>query len=216
MNPKKLIPAGGDLIIAKQWWPETCEGIHGDDKLILEHPMMEYAFQQVLKLHKPKHKTVLFSLCTATRPYSLSRKWKKYVELFDGKCDMVVCSNGGLIPLEFENQFPYLNYDAKGASKFNAIYIKKLEERLDLFLRTHSYENVVFNFRHNLRNVVAANTVAPKAQHEGVIRQYAIIPSKETYMQGHAEGFIEAGFKMYPELWPTMLDPLIAKVQEFQ
>lgn len=210
----KAIPQGGEYLIGKEHWPDVTT-LHGRDPDILSSPLMEYAFQRVVKLHRAHHRTALFSLCTATRPYTLSRKWGKYVQAFESYADLIVHSNGGIIPLEFEGQFPYLNYDAHGERQFDALYIEVGIERAKTFLKAHRYENVLFNYRHNMRNVKIAEVVGPWAIREGLIRRYTILPTAEQYAKAKAEGFVEAGFKMYPELWPSLFDPVLNTLKEW-
>lgn len=64
---------GSDLLIPREQWV-AAEDIQGDEIKTLHSPIVERAFKRILELHKPKHKVALVSLCTATRPYSKSRK----------------------------------------------------------------------------------------------------------------------------------------------
>lgn len=210
----KTLPQGGDYILPRDKWPALSE-IQGNDETVLRSKTMNEAFENVLRLHRPFHRTVLFSLCTATRPYSKARKWAKYVEHFERYADLVVHSNGGIVPIEMEGQFPYLNYDAKGQSKFDRIYIEVGIKRVLRFLTAHRYANVLFNYRHNMRNFQIALRVGPEAKRRGLIEDYAILPTEKHYAQAKEEDFGAHGFKMYPELWPCMFDPVLEKLKEW-
>jgi hypothetical protein len=210
----KSIPQGGEYLLSKDKWGEL-ESIQGCDPDVLYSPVMIKAFNGIVSSHTMGRKIALFGLCTATRPYSMSRKWKQYITDFEEYADLIICSNGGIIPIEFESQYPYLNYDAHGQSKYDKIYIEKGIERLKLFLQTHNYEYCLFNFRHNMRNYKIVETVGFWAKQKGYIRDYRIMPTKQQYEQSRKEGFVEKGFKMYPELWPTMYNPVLEQLQEW-
>lgn len=196
------INQGSDLLIPHdQWVPE--EAIQGDEIKTLHSPIVEKAFKRILELHKPKHRIALVSLCTSTRPYSKSPKWKKFIELFGDKAEMIICSNGGIIPIEFESCYPYMTYDAHGEGKWDKVYINTCYRRLMEFFTKHHYDKIIFNFRPGMRNRLAA---------QAFIRDFAgdsrilILPSKEAYREAQKAGF-PAG-KMFPDLDPRVLAEL--------
>lgn len=122
---------------------------------VLKSPIIKKAFYKILELHKMKSDTCFVSLCTSTRPYSKSLKWKTFKNKLKD-IDLIVCSNGGIIPLEFENCYPYLTYDAHGEKKYDKIYVKITYARLRIFFEKFPYKNIIFNFRPNLRNRICA------------------------------------------------------------
>jgi hypothetical protein len=210
----KTILQGGSLLVPEADWGPL-SGIQGHDPDVLNSEVMERAFQSVIQGHTKGHNVVLFSLCTATRPYSLSRKWKVYLEHFEKYADLVIHSNGGLIPIEAEGQFPYLNYDAHGEKKHDDLYIQVGIRRMKEFLTAHPYKYVLFNFRHNMRNYKVASVVGPWAKQAGLITDFVILPTKEQYLKSQAEGFVNAGFSMYPELWPRMFNPVLEQLKDW-
>lgn len=210
----KSILQGGEFLIPFCEWGDLSE-IQGEDPDVLTSPIMQKAYLRVLDTHIKGRDIALFSLCTATRPYSSSRKWKKYIETFEKECDLIICSNGGIIPIEYEAQFPYLNYDAHGQKKHDSLYIKIGIERMKQFLTLHPYRFVIFNFRHTLRNVHIAEVVSKWAVEHGYIQNFIILPTKAQYVQSQGEGFTRKGYSIYPELWPTMFNPLVEKVKEW-
>lgn len=205
---------GGTYLIPAAEWG-TLADIQGNDPLVLGSALMERAFQAVVATHSPGRRIALFSLCTATRPYSLSRKWKRYVAEFEPYADLIIHSNGGLIPIEYEGQYPYLTYDAHGEAQYDKQYIEVGIRRMKQFLQTHRYDFVLFNFRHKMRNFKVAQVVGPWAKAQGLIRDFAILPTKAQYEQSQREGFADAGYKIYPELWPTMFDPVLQQLKEW-
>lgn len=198
----KKVNAGSDLLIAKNKWVPEKE-IQGTDEMVLMHPMMEEAFQNIVKLHRPKHKVALVSLCTSTRPYSKSRKWKEFARLFGADADLIICSNGGIIPIEFENCYPYLTYDAHGQKKYDQLYCRVVYRRLMEFFGAHRYERIVFNFRPGLRN--RASALKFKQMYDGKTEVF-ILPTQGGYKAAQRRGFPSG--KMYPDLDKVVIDEL--------
>lgn len=190
----KKVNQGSELLIPRNEWVRETD-IQGDEVKTLKCPMVEKAFQGILQLYKPKHRVALVSLCTASRPYSTSRKWKTFIELFGDDADMIICSNGGIIPIEFERCYPYLTYDAHGEGKWDKLYINICYRRLMEFFTRFHYDKIVFNFRPGLRNRIAAQ--AFKRDYKGGSQVY-ILPTVETYKEAQKAGFPSG--KMFPDL----------------
>lgn len=188
------VNSGSDLLIPRELWVSESD-IQGDEIKTLHSPIVEKAFKRILELHKPSHKIALVSLCTATRPYSKSRKWKTFIEKFGEDADMIICSNGGIIPIEFESCYPYLTYDAHGEGKWDKVYINTCYRRLNEFFNKFDYEKIIFNFRPGMRNRLAAQ--AFKRDYKGRAK-ILILPTETAYKEAQKAGF-PAG-KMYPDL----------------
>lgn len=190
---------GNELLIPRSQWVAK-EKIQGDEIKTLRSRIIERAFQEILKMHKPKHKIALVSLCTATRPYSKSRKWKEFIRLFGKDADMIICSNGGIIPIEFENCYPYLTYDAHGEGKWDKLYITVCYRRLNEFFSTFHYDKIILNFRPNMRNRIAAQ--AFKKNYKGN-SEIIILPTVAAYEKARKAGFPRG--KMFPDLDDNVL-----------
>jgi hypothetical protein len=197
------INSGSDLLIPRnQWVPES--EIQGRENKVLHHPMVEQAFRRIIDLHKPKHKVCLVSLCTSTRPYSKSRKWSVFKQHFGDKADLIICSNGGIIPIEFEECYPYMTYDAHGMSEFDNLYIRITYERLMKFFSVHHYDRIIFNFRPNLRNRKSA--LMFKKMYRGN-SEILILPTQLAYDEARKRKFAPYGGR-YPDLSYIVLDQL--------
>lgn len=196
------INQGSDLLIPREQWV-AASAIQGDEIKTLHSPVVEKAFKRILELHKPKHKTALVSLCTSTRPYSKSPKWKKFIEQFGDKADMIICSNGGIIPIEFEKCYPYLTYDAHGEGKWDKVYINTCYRRLIEFFNKFHYDKIIFNFRPKMRNRIAAKAFIRDFKGKSEI---VILPTEETYKAVQKSGF-PCG-KMFPDLDPRVLEEI--------
>lgn len=203
---KKKVNQGRDFLIPKEEWVDESE-IQGTDEMVLNHPMMERAFNRIVETFTPHHKIALVSLCTATRPYSKSRKWKKFIEKFSDNADMIICSNGGIIPIEYEDCYPYLTYDAHGMARYDKMYIQKIYERLMIFFTKHHYDVIVFNFRPSLRNRKSALKFVEDYKGDS---QIYILPTEETW-NAVLEKWRKSDFKgghYFPDLEPEILKEL--------
>ena len=199
---------GLDLLVPKHKWVSEKE-IQGNDEMVLKHPVIEQAFNKILETHRPKHKIALVSLCTATRPYSKSRKWKEFKKLYGEYADLIICSNGGIIPIEFENCYPYLTYDAHGQKKYDVMYCQIVYKRLIRFFNKHQYDRIVFNFRPKLRNRAAA--LKFKETYSGN-SEILILPTQRAYKQAQMRGFPRG--KIFPDLDDVVLRELTEAIKK--
>lgn len=208
----KSILVGDEKLIKKNKWIPLSD--MNTDIKILTHKMFDNAFNKIVREHTPKHNVAFISLCTSTRPYQLGRKWKKFVEEFEDKADLIVISSGGVIPQEYWNSYPYLNYDGKFPSKeINVLYNKKMEKRLNKFFKTHRYDYIIANFRPNLRNTPTIKKIMEQFKNGNIINDYIVIPDKESYSKLQERGF--PGGKMYPDLDIEIFNELCEAVDNF-
>lgn len=129
------------------------EKIVGANEYNLTHPYYE-VFQDYLCRYykKPKEKKfVLFLPCSAKKPYSLSNTHKKIYEIlnkfkkFREITHEVVISNPGVIPIEFENFYPFNSYDWNEKEENEIIkkrYIEVTKERIKRYLKSQNYERI--------------------------------------------------------------------------
>lgn len=200
---------GKEDLIPRSEWVEECE-IQGTDEMVLYHPIMRKAFFEILKKYKPKKSIAFVSLCTSTRPYSKSRKWKKFKEEFGKDCDLIIASNGGIIPIEFEECYPFLTYDAHGQKQYDELYIKFLYSRLMKFFNKFHYDYIIFNFRPNMRNRVSANAFV---KHFKGNTKCFIAPSNATYEKARRNKFKPYGSR-YPDLSDEVMQELRTIIKE--
>lgn len=200
------INQGSDFLVPKSRWLKE-DAIQGDEIKTLRCPIIEEAFQRIKETYTPKHRIALVSLCTSTRPYSKSPKWKKFIELFGEKADMIVCSNGGIIPLEYESCYPYLTYDAHGEGKWDKVYINTCYRRLNEFFDKFHYDKIILNFRPGMRNRIAARAFLRDYKGEAKI---LILPTTEAYEEARKAGF-PCG-RMFPDLQPSVLRELAREI----
>lgn len=161
-----------EYLFSKNAWCDI-EDITGEEN-VLNSKLIQEAYEKIIKDYKPKHKYAIFSLCTHTRPYLKSRKWAMYYKCFGKSCELIVCSNGGIIPMEYMNCFPFLDYDAPYTEELNEEYKRLFILRLKNFLDNFSFEKIIFIFKPNSRNYEALMELP--MPHNSIL-----IPSLEMY-----------------------------------
>ncbi len=210
----KKINCGGERLFPKSKWVK-CETMQGDDEKILGHPLLCEAFERVCSEHQMRHDVALMALCTSTRPYSKTRTWKSFKELCDGIADPIVTSNGGIVPLDFEAEYPFMTYDAPGSKEHDNLYVESLAVRLVKFLTLFPYRKVVFVYMPNKRNrrsVVIVNN--EMSTNNPVLPTKAMwmtmterVPSKKDFrkpiLRYAAEGYLWA-----PLTFPKLMDEI--------
>lgn len=176
------------LIPHKDWVPQS--EMNTDEK-VLKHPIFEQAFKAILKKWKPTKNIAFMSLCTATRPYSKSNKYKEFTKRFGDIVDFIVVSNGGFIPKPFWSSYPYLNYDAPhdDTGAWDKLYQDTMYDRIKRFFGVFEYEYVIANFRPTLRNYEPAKKGLQEMKDAGRIKDFIIIPEIELYEKAKADGF---------------------------
>ena len=211
---KKKINCGEETLIPKDRWVNE-EEIQGSDKKILECPIFNEAFEKIIKEFSPKHNTVFMSLCTATRPYSKSPKWKKFIELYSNDVDLIVCSGGGIIPIKYEKCYPYLTYDSRGQKEYDEPYIECLYNRLMKFFQYHHYDNIIFNFRPTSRNRIAALKFKENFNFYPV--NVYIVPTDNTWekLRKYWKDNNKV-FHYFPDIEPIVLDEINSIIEKSQ
>lgn len=115
---------------------------------VLKSPVFKEAFESICQLYQPKHDIAVFSLCTQTKPFSTSMKWKGIIKIFGDWADLIVCSSAGIIPLQFENYYPFNNYDSHSGHEGDETlseYSKSLfKYRCKVFLEKFKWKYVIF------------------------------------------------------------------------
>lgn len=174
--------------------PENNEGLIGEEPL-LNNPLIDELCEKMRNDYEPKHKYAIFSLCTSTRPYINSPKWKTFYKNFGHVCDLVICSNGGIIPIEYQYCFPFTVYDAHGNSKTDDLYKAKFKERLDKFLELHAHkwDKIILSFLPSSRNREVVKDYGKDND------KYYVLPSLEVYKQIQEEGSPGVNIMRFPQ-----------------
>jgi hypothetical protein len=211
----KTLPKGDEQLFYKAEWISS-DKMDNETKC-LSLPLLHEAFKRVVETHKPNQPTAFLSLCTATRPYYHSQKWKKFKESFGNKVDMIVVSNGGMVPEPFWESWPYLNYEA-GPHDQDDLYKEVMYNRMITFFKNKSYKNVIANFNPKQRNYEPAKESLTELKNEGYIEDFVIIPEQELYNEAKDDGFHgspNSAGDMFPDLHKFILDGLIQQVETF-
>ena len=174
---------------------EDCriEELCGEEK-VLNSKVIDDAFERILADFKPKHNKVIFSLCSSSRPYITSVKWKSFHEHFGDVADLVICSNGGIIPIEYMCCFPFMQYDAHRANAgTDQLYKDKMKDKLQRFLDKFgsNYEIIIHSFLPSSRNAEAIREMNGAG---GVL-----LPSQEVYRDIIDNGCPGVNSRRYPQ-----------------
>lgn len=174
--------------------PPNGEGLIGEG-VLLENPLIDELCKKMREEYEPQHKYAIFSLCTSTRPYLNSPKWGAFYKNFGESCDLVICSNGGIIPIEYQNCYPFKAYDAHGDSAYDELYKEKFKDRLDKFLalHAHKWDKIILSF-------------LPSSRNREVIKDYDkgndkfyVVPSLEVYKRIQEEGSPGVNTMRFPQ-----------------
>lgn len=183
--------------------PANNEGLIGEEPL-LHNPLIDALCKKMREDYKPKHKFAIFSLCTSTRPYINSPKWKAFYKNFGDVADLIICSNGGIIPIEYQYCYPFTIYDAHGDSKTDELYKQKFKERLDAFLDVHanSWDKIVFSFLPSSRNREVIK------DYDKGNDKYYVLPSLEVYKKIQEEGSVGVNIMRFPQAAHQHMDEI--------
>lgn len=176
--------------------------LEGEEK-VLNSKAVDDAFERILADFKPKHNKVIFSLCSSSRPYITSLKWKSFHEHFGDVADLVICSNGGIIPIEYMCCFPFMEYDAHRANAgTDKLYKDKMKERLTRFLDKFGkdYEVIIYSFLPSSRNAEAIREMNGAG---GVL-----LPSHEVYRDIIDNGCPGVNSRRYPQCARQAIDEM--------
>ena len=208
----KSIPIGNTNLFNKnEWLPFDTMNT---EKKILNNTIFDEALNRIINQFKPKHNTAFLSLCTTTRPYNIGKKWKEFEVICNDKADMIVISNGGIIPKKYWESWPYLNYDGDPhVDPQTDLYIDILEKRLMLFFKNVKYDYVVCNFRPTLRNRPAIESAMKALKSEGFIKDYVVIPDEILYNDVQSRGFPKG--MIFPDLDLKVIKELKSAVDKY-
>lgn len=174
--------------------PVNGEGLIGEG-VLLQNPLIDELSKKMREEFVPKHKFAIMSLCTSTRPYINSPKWKTFYKNFGDVADLIICSNGGIIPIEYQYCYPFLTYDAHGDSAYDELYKEKFKDRLDKFLALHAdkWDKIILSF-------------LPSSRNREVIKDYDkgndkfyVVPSLEVYKRIQEEGSPGVNTMRFPQ-----------------
>jgi len=112
----------------------------------LTHPYFEVWQDYLTRWYEPpQDRTILFLPCSRKKPYSESETHKKIIEVLEKtnarrKFHEVMLSNAGLIPREFEDKYPFNNYDWDETLETEEVkkrYTEVTENRIVSYLIAH-------------------------------------------------------------------------------
>ncbi len=113
----------------------------------LYHPHYYFIRNYFLKNFKPKSKIAVLFLCSATKPYSQNKQFKWFIDRYKNKVDFYFISNPGIIPLEYDNYYPFRWYfwpENQETKEIKEKYIEITKERIENWFKIfNQYENII-------------------------------------------------------------------------
>lgn len=175
---KTMLTGYQTLIPVDDWVPY--EAMNSEEK-VLNHEIFERALMS--------KKVAFFSACTSTRPYGFSKKWSRFIEEFSNYTELIVVSNGGLIPQDYWECFPYLNYNANSEPRFRTLYDDILKRRLNIFLGKFPFDYVMAHASPHKKVIKVYHDVLSDLKKTGRIKDYSVTPNIELYEKAQKDGF---------------------------
>jgi len=129
-----------------QFPPELKKPLEGVGEEYLTHPYFEVWQDYLVRWYQPpKDRTPLMLPCSRKKPYSESETHKKIISVLEETGTRkgfheVMISNAGLIPREFEDKYPFNQYDWDESLETPEIkerYVQVTEQRIVNYLKAH-------------------------------------------------------------------------------
>ena len=162
------------------------DDLRGVGEWYLTHPHFEVWQDYLIRWYNPPQgKTLIFLPCAYKKPYSLSDTHKKIIKILRKNHPSifheVMISNAGVIPREFEDKYPFADYDwneREETSEIKTRYIEITTERIRNYLTAHAkkYNKVVCFLKYDSESYKA---LAKACEELGI--EYKNLLSHETY-----------------------------------
>lgn len=124
-----ILPDSEEVIKRKDW---DLDGLVGASEKQVYHPHFEVLKQHFFETFRPKHKIAFCMLCSNAKPYYDSAMISGYMKACQGKADMYILSNPGVIPIEHSNMYPFRYYEwneTLETPESKAIYLQSVYDR---------------------------------------------------------------------------------------
>jgi len=151
---ESLVGEGNEIIKKASWDLGVDSALLKPCKEHFHHPHAVQMFEHIMYHHTMKHETVLFTNCTAKKPYSTSRTYKTIIGgtfPYEHTYDLVTLSSIGVIPSQFEKYYPFSHYawdDNHNTPKdVRAEFMLVNSERIRRFQEKFPYKNIIAVFR---------------------------------------------------------------------
>ena len=129
-----------------QFQAELKKPLNGVGEEYLTHPYFEVWQDFILRWYKPvQGKIPLFLPCSNKKPYGESETHKRIIGMLESTSSRklfheLMLSNPGVIPREFEDKYPFNNYDWDERLETEEIkkrYTEVTEQRIERYLKAH-------------------------------------------------------------------------------
>lgn len=106
LNP--ILSEKDEIIKRKDW---DLPGLSGATTHQLYHFHYKIMLSYFMENYKPKHDVALITLCSSKKPYRDNRLINQFYKMCENKADVFVLSNPGIIPIEYDNYYPFRWYN---------------------------------------------------------------------------------------------------------
>lgn len=129
-----------------QFPPEMRRPLNGVGEEYLTHPYFEVWQDYLVRWYRPPEGRIPLMLpCSRMKPYSHSETHRKVISILNktgtrGLFHEIMISNPGIIPREFEDRYPFNDYDWDERLETEEIkkrYIEVTERRIEDYLKAH-------------------------------------------------------------------------------
>jgi len=140
-----LLPQAEEIISRDQW---DLSGLKGATDKQLLHP--HYVTMQKYFLngnYQPKHNIAVLMLCANKKPYRDNFLIKRFYMLSKNTADFYILSNPGIIPIEYDNYYPFRWYEwneKEEIPEIKQLYTEELRKRIEIwFNHFNNYKKII-------------------------------------------------------------------------
>jgi len=142
---KPILPAEQEIIPRKEW---DLEGLYGATEKQLLHPHFDRMIEHFARFYTPRHNIAVISLCASTKPYRENPYINWYWEKSKDFADYFIISNPGMIPIEYDNYYPYRYYgwpEYEETPEIKELYLNTIKKRLEIWFNLFygEYTNII-------------------------------------------------------------------------
>jgi hypothetical protein len=139
-----FLPEDQEVIPRERW---DLEGLIGATEKQLCHPHYNELRDHLYDNFVPNSKTAIVMLCANKKPYSTQQYIKQYLKLSNqAKADFFILSNPGIIPISYDNHYPFRYYEWNETEETPEIkeqYVRVTKQRIQEWFDRFPYKAIV-------------------------------------------------------------------------
>lgn len=134
-------------IISREHW--DLAALRGATIKQMTHEHITQARQYIYDNYQPRHTTALLMLCANRKPYHLNQNILHGIRNSKGVADLIIVSNPGMIPIEYDNLYPFRYYEwdeREETEEIQATYTTLVTQWIGDFFKRFPYYTKVVSF----------------------------------------------------------------------